>query len=586
MAAQPKSPEAVLLTNLDNNIESDSSSIFQLLTHFKINMISLDWVRGFSLRKMVYSLSVLYIFWMFAKHGVKALMVTEKYLPVVSVIFPADVAPAVLIVVGLIDISIACMLLVRNQPWVLIYAGIYPFIPLSLTFIATGELELFGKFLIFSLSVFALFAAPVETNIIESFFSSREYTPKRLLASLSVAILLILTSTLSVYFVANSSDGVVEEILVEEDDWRTYSVVAPIDTGINVYHEHFILNETLPDWLLEGLGVTMWCNLTLEGTWQERYEADQESCWDIITSTDIVYFLGTRIIGTTPDDGTDIPILDDPSDGHGTAVTGAVLDANPDAIIFFVEGFSDAAVLAAANQPLVDIISTSFGPIGSVPVSGIEDATRVAVVENHKVHTGAADNSPSPAVQDSTAGPPWSIGISGYAEEGDDQKEIMSGSYPDIAADWTQMLPNHDDIDGYHETSGTSFATPRTAGILSLVLTQLRDLGEDMGSGASSERDGLLVNGTNLSVSNQNLREALNLSAWYPGFSTWDPTSGTAPISPIAPCTQVGWGVVNMSNVEPMYSHLAGIELMPNRPSDVVACMEANQAIREAYWGD
>ncbi len=35
--------------------------------------------------------------------------------------------------------------------------------------------------------------------------------------------------------------------------WRTYSVVAPVDTGINVYHERFILNETLPDWLLDGL---------------------------------------------------------------------------------------------------------------------------------------------------------------------------------------------------------------------------------------------------------------------------------------------------------------------------------------------
>ncbi len=36
-------------------------------------------------------------------------------------------------------------------------------------------------------------------------------------------------------------------------------------------------------------------------------------------------------------------ILDDPNDGHGTAVTGAVIDADPDAIIFFVEGFSENA---------------------------------------------------------------------------------------------------------------------------------------------------------------------------------------------------------------------------------------------------
>ena len=399
----------------------------------------------------------------------------------------------------------------------------------------------------------------------------------------AVVSLLLLSSALVGCMHTNDPD---EVEIIDEQTTNAYSIVAPIDTGINVYHNHLVLNETLPEWMLDGLGVTMWCNITTEGTWEERYEADRETCWDVITSSDIVYFPGTRIIATTPDDGTDIPILDDPSDGHGTAVTGAVLDANPDAIIFFVEGFSDAAVLAAANQPLVDIITTSFGPIGSIPVPGIEDSTRVAVVENKKIHTGAADNTPSPAVQDPTAGPPWSIGVSGYAEEEDDQKETMSGSYPDIAADWTQMLPNHDDIDGYHQTSGTSFATPRTAGILSMVLTMLREESGDLMSGASEERGGLLVNGTNLSISNDDIRDALNLSAWYPSASTWDPTSGTLPISPVAPCTQVGWGVVNLSNIQPLYNHLAGIDSMPQRPADVVACMEANQAMREAYWGN
>ena len=398
----------------------------------------------------------------------------------------------------------------------------------------------------------------------------------------AIVSVVILSSTLAGCIHTNDTKTVE---IIEDERLEAYSIVAPIDTGINVYHQHFILNETLPDWILNGLGVMMWCNITKEGTWEERYEADKETCWDLITSSDIVYFTGTRIIGTTPDDSTDIPILDDPSDGHGTAVTGSVLDANPNAIIFFVEGFSDAAVLAAAHHPLVDIITTSFGPIGSIPVPGIEDSTRVAVVENNKIHTGAADNTPSPAVQDPTAGPPWSIGVSGYAEEDDDQKETMSGSYPDIAADWTQMLPNHDDIDGYHQTSGTSFATPRTAGILSMILTMLREDSGDMGTGASEERGGLLVNGTNLSISNDDIRDALNLSAWYPSASTWDPTSGTLPISPVAPCTQVGWGVVNLSNIQPIHDHLAGIDSMPQRPADVVACMEANQAMREAYWG-
>jgi|TARA_Y100000768_G_scaffold42208_1_gene27659 hypothetical protein len=395
-------------------------------------------------------------------------------------------------------------------------------------------------------------------------------------------VLVMITASLS----GCMSDDSAQETLIEDEEiFRNYSIVAPIDTGINVYHDHFRTNETYPDWLLEGLGVTMTCELTFSGTWQERYDADKESCWDKINSTDIVYFPGTKIIGTTPDDNTDIPILDDPSDGHGTAVTGAVLDANPDAIIFFVEGFSDAAVLAAANQPLVDIISTSFGPIGSIPVPGIEDATEVAVVQEKKIHTGAADNSPSPAVQDSTAGPPWSIGISGYAEEGDDQKETMSGSYPDIAADWTQILPNHDDIDGYHETSGTSFATPRTAGLLSKVIQHLRTESGDFSSGADPDlRSGYLVNGNNMNISQANIRDALNLSAWYPSFNTWDPLSGTTPVSPVAPCTQIGWGVVNESNVEPIINHLNGNSIQPDRPSDVTLCMETNQEIREMYW--
>ncbi|CAI8415544.1 MAG: Uncharacterised protein [Candidatus Poseidoniaceae archaeon] len=372
--------------------------------------------------------------------------------------------------------------------------------------------------------------------------------------------------------------------------WRHYSVVAPVDTGINVYHDHFRTSEVYPDWLLDSLGVTKTCDITFDGSWQERYEADKESCWDDITTSDIVYFAGTKIIGTSPDGGTDIHILDDPSDGHGTAVTGAVLDANPDAVIFFVEGFSTEAVLAASNQPLVDIISTSFGAIGSLPVPGIETGTYEAVVGNNKIHTGAADNTPSPAVQDATAGPPWSIGIAGYAEEGDDQKETMSGSYPDIAADWTQVLPNHDDTDGYHETSGTSFATPRTAGILSFILQELRDEFNDGGSGATTERGGYLVNGTtsdgeSFTIRNSEVRNALNLSAWYPSFTSWDPFSGTTPVSPVAPCTQVGWGVVNMSNIEPMLMHLNGTQPMDNRPSDVVLCMNMNQEAREAYWG-
>lgn len=422
----------------------------------------------------------------------------------------------------------------------------------------------------------------------DPFDDASQMNPKNLIAVGALSFLLIF-SFFALSLSGDSAPMLVSEGTEESDDWRAFSVVAPVDTGINVYHDHFRTNETYPDWLLDELGVNKVCDLTFNGSWQERYEADRESCWDTLNASDIVAFPGTKIIGHSPDGDSDILILDDPSDGHGSAVTGAVLNANPDAVIFFVEGFSTEAVIAAANQPLVDVISTSFGAPGSVPVSGIERGTEIAVVEEGKMHAGAADNSPSPAIQDSTAGPPWSIGIAGYAEEGDDQKEIMSGSYPDISADWTQYLPNHDDIDGYHETSGTSFATPRTAGILSYVLQSLRFEFNDDGSGASPEqRQGMLVDGTDSDgnpflISNADVREALNLSAWYPELD-WDPTSGTMPISPVAPCTQTGWGFVNLSNIEPMIAHLNQSSELSQRPGDVVACMNANQDMREAYW--
>ena len=192
---------------------------------------------------------------------------------------------------------------------------------------------------------------------------------------LTVGLLLGLALSVDVFFDNEEVSQAFENGQPPTSDWRPYSVVAPIDTGINVYHDHFRTEEVYPDWLLEGLGMTKTCVPTFEGTWEERYQADKETCWDTITTSDIVYFKGTKILGTSPDGGTDIHILDDPSDGHGTAVTGAVLDANPDAVIFFVEGFSTEAVLAAGNQPLVDIVTTSFGAIGSLPVPGIETGT-------------------------------------------------------------------------------------------------------------------------------------------------------------------------------------------------------------------
>ena len=399
---------------------------------------------------------------------------------------------------------------------------------------------------------------------------------------ISLIVILLISGCLE-----NVPEIIIDPTPTEEEDWRAFSVVAPVDTGINPYHIHFQTNDTLPSWFLDEFGVTLVCDLSDEGSWEERVEADRESCWNKITYADIVYFEGTRIIGAMGEEGwSETPILDDPNDGHGTAVTGAVLNGNPDAVIFFLEGFN--GVRRAAEHPMVDVITTSFGPIASVPVSGIEDDTEYAVNVMGKLHTGACDNTASTCIQDSTGGPPWSIGISGFQEDGDRGKVMhCSGTAPDIVADWTQYLPDHDSIDGYHDTSGTSFATPRTAGILSFVIQELRNQTLDFGSGA---RNGSLVFGENFSITNYDIRRSMEKASYFPSFSEYNPgenegpcQTGT-PISPVAPYTQTGWGVVDPTVSQSMIDDLIGLSPLSDKSVDCETYMITIMEMREAYW--
>ena len=166
-----------------------------------------------------------------------------------------------------------------------------------------------------------------------------------------------------------------------------------------------------------------------------RVEADRETCWNLISFND-TYISQAHGLSSNGEEGwSETPILDDPNDGHGTAVTELRIDANPDAVIFFLEGFD--GVRRAAEHPMVtiqlvlDLLAQS--------ASGIEDDTEYAVNEMGKLHTGACDNTGSTCVQDATGGPPWSIGIAGFQEDGDRGKVMhCSGTAPDIVADWTQ----------------------------------------------------------------------------------------------------------------------------------------------------
>lgn len=154
------------------------------------------------------------------------------------------------------------------------------------------------------------------------------------------------------------------------------------------------------------------------------------------------------------------PILpDDDGDTHGVGTSSAVLRANPDAIVLFVEGITAAAETFTMNHPEVDIVTTSYGPIGSIPLPEHLTSSYTGVVRNGKLHFGAADNSPSTAMQDATAGPWWSIGIAGFEEGSSEGRQVLSGSFPDFVGDFYQEMPYcHDCESGLEWHAGTSFA--------------------------------------------------------------------------------------------------------------------------------
>ena len=89
-------------------------------------------------------------------------------------------------------------------------------------------------------------------------------------AGLLIASILISAIFLAIAYSPEEGAAVNSAVGNESNEWRAFSVIAPIDTGINVYHDHFRTNETYPQWLLDDLGVNKVCDLTFNGSWQEK----------------------------------------------------------------------------------------------------------------------------------------------------------------------------------------------------------------------------------------------------------------------------------------------------------------------------
>lgn len=375
-------------------------------------------------------------------------------------------------------------------------------------------------------------------------------------------------------------------------------VVGVIDTGINPYHEYFNAGGSLygkskpssvtPAVLKEfGIGKDQIIRLTRTGNFPADFAKDKAQ-FEKIEKGEPYWFAGTNIIGISFEEGEPLR-PDGAASPHGIGTAASVLGANKEAIIVAVEGINADSEKWAFTHPAVDIVSTSYGP--PVPLLGNLSSSYVGVVENGKAHFGAATNDPQYAGTDETSGPWWSIGIAGLEEGDSNGRQVSSGNVPDFVGDFTQELPYCRSCEeGKRNVSGTSFATPRSAGTFSKILLEARRAAGHIGGiDATGKGTPLLVSGKrNLNV--WEMRRALEEGAYYPGSQEYTPGDPTAaPIADQAPWYQMGWGLLSPDNrmkvINQTLAHL-GFGAKPERTKPQEACdfMTANMEARRAYW--
>ncbi|MBT2440764.1 S8 family serine peptidase [Streptomyces sp. ISL-36] len=394
------------------------------------------------------------------------------------------------------------------------------------------------------------------------------------------------------------------------------TVIGIADTGINPYHLEFSARTYPdPDVLALTKNFTRHPSEYIPGypasaraipvTLAKGYlPAEDKDLW---TSTRVPggslhWIPGTKIIGaySASLDGVH-PVLDD--HGHGTG-SASVSAGNrygycPTCLLVMVEGLDETV---ATTYPWVDITSHSFGYVGGLPagpvVSG-EEVTKAAAERGQTVlfaagnGVGNAFDVPVSTWHSDQTGPDWNITVGALRRN--DQRAVVGDGMPVHLSSWgIGSLPSacHTGVHCQDQFSGTSAATPYTAGVFGTTLQRVR---EALGDPRAGQKSGQVVaQGTAVPESaylhdgrltRAELREAVLKNAYPLGEDNLP--SATWPVgSPHTPGNVLfeGYGAATPETARRAVDVLLGRALLPERPveDDFFA---ADRAVRDSIWG-
>lgn len=417
------------------------------------------------------------------------------------------------------------------------------------------------------------------------------------------------------------------------------TVVAIIESGVNVYHDEFDRPalKAHPSSFLPGYPRNA-SALSLDLAQRDYLTAVRadDADWRGLKPGALRYVPGTNMVGLIWFPGSPLdksqnvsvgsessdpprPVLDD-YQFHGTGVAsvlaGKTLGSCPQCLFVLVHADDKEQGFAwAAAQPWIDIISNSWGgPLGvptratgGNPQRAAEpsaeltrravDAGKIVLFASGNGATGLGAVTPSPAQHDETytsayTGPPWILTV-GAAKANGQPTNWHDIPVDVIAQGEKRPAAPEESISGKSVFYGTSCATPVAAGAIGHALLQVRRAVRDHGTGArggslvkpaagTRPRNGPLSDGS-LTWS-EVLDAARAVAAWRefaPGSLADDPL--VTPTTPASFAYQ-GFGRLDTDSVPLLTDVLLGRTPTPER-AEMQPWATQHETTRTRLWG-